>query len=142
MGSRRDAFSAGSIYTITLNHFSYQASPTLVHAIVFSGGGGSDMATLTDKGKAQFTLHPGSAQLVGKGYTVSVSGVKTTNATGGAGGTVTLYDSKGNDAFVSTPTSASLSGGGYRSQASGFARVIAFSTSGRDSATLTYIREV
>jgi hypothetical protein len=45
--------------------------------VAFVGGGGTDTATLTDKGKAQFTLRPGTAHLAGKGYTVDVSGVKT-----------------------------------------------------------------
>jgi hypothetical protein len=136
-GNDHFAFSAGSVYTVTLNRFTYRASPALVHAISFSGGGGSDTATLTDRTAAQFTLHPGTAHVKGKGYSLDVSGVKSIRVVGSATGSVTLYDGRGNDAFVSTPTRASLSGGGFTSQASGFSKVTAFSTGGKDTATLT-----
>src|SRR5262249_5364029 len=115
---------------VTLNGATYQADPSVVHWVVFSGNGGSDAATLTDRNATQTQMHPGSAAFTGNGYDVTVSGASTIVANGGPRVLAYLYDSRGNDTFVGTPGTAYLQGPGFHNQATGYKEVLAWSTAG------------
>jgi hypothetical protein len=138
-GGPNDAFRfvAGPLNQVTLNGFTYQADPTMIHSFVFNGQGGNTAAVLTGgSGAEQLSLQPATALLTGPGYTVSVTGTPTITVNGGAGDVAYLFDSAGNDTFIGTPTYATFSGTGFRNTAAGFPQVSAFASAGADVALL------
>jgi hypothetical protein len=129
-------FTAGSVFTVTLNGTTVTFSPSQLSAVVFTGGGGSDTASLIGTGSGETAmLAPGFGQLQGNGYTVRVS-ASTIGVQGGAGEVAYFTDSAGNDTFIASPGNSYLYGTGFWNQVVGFGAVVAGSSGGNDRATL------
>jgi hypothetical protein len=136
-----DAFSfapAAAQDSMALNGVALAVDAASVAAVAFSGGGGSDSATLSTLAGAASTLSlaPGGGTLGGPGYAVSLSGVAQVVAVGHAADRAYFTGWPGNDLFIGTPAYAYLNGAGFWSQADGFGVALAIGNGGSDRAYL------
>jgi len=140
--SERFSIAPGAVagtWTITLDGKSQTIQAESLDLSV-GGGGGRDSITLTaTAGDDKIECSPGSATVVGDGYTMSVQGVATiTIDAGGGDNSATLHGSSGNDKLTASAAVASLSGSGYSLKVLGAGSVVVDGGSGgSDSATLT-----
>jgi hypothetical protein len=116
--------------TVTLNGIGYLVDPGTIHAIVFTGNGGTDVAQLYAGTSATLTLGPHAGTLTGSNYQVTLSGVTTVYATGGPGDVAGLLDSPAGDRLVGTPGYTFLYGPGFSNQVYGFGKVYGYATAG------------
>jgi uncharacterized delta-60 repeat protein len=105
----------------------------------FSGGSGTDTATITDAtGTDTVSLSPGSATVTGNGHTITLTNTANITFNGNVSDTVDLYDSAGTDTFTASPGSAHMVGAGYNNVVTGIKNVTGHSAAGgSDSATLS-----
>ena len=130
-----DSFSATATangYQFTINGVAYSFANSSVSKVQFSGQGGSDSAVLTgSSGNDQVVMRPGSAEMTGSGYAMTVDGTESITVYGGGGDdTLVLYDSAGNDTLVATRGYAGMYAGTYANVAHGFLSMEARATAG------------
>ena len=112
----------------------YVIDVSAVANIVVTGGGGDDVAYLTDTGgNNTFNGTPTKSWLDGNGFHNETIGFQAVYATAGDGSHDVAYltDTGGNNTFNGTPTNSWLIGTGYLNDAQGFHAVYATAGSGQ-----------